>query len=69
MHESVRRDYEVVGELTAFFELLSRTRARQPGLFLVASQTNPVLARNIKGVISKAQINETMVQAFTPGAE
>ena len=69
LHESMRRDYEVVGELTAFFELLSRTRARQPGLFLVASQTNPALAKDIKGVISKQQITETMVQAFTPGAE
>ncbi len=69
LREAARRDYEVVGELTAFFELLSRTRARQPGLFLVASQTNPASAKDIKGVISKQRVTETMVQAFTPSTE
>jgi len=69
LREVVRRDYEVVGELTAFFELISRTRARQPGLFLVASQPNPVLARDINGVISKQRVTDTMLQAFAPSTE
>ena len=69
LREAARQDYEVVGELTAFFELLSRTRARQPGLFLVASQTSPVLAQNIKGVISKERVTETMLHAIAPAPE
>jgi chloride channel protein, CIC family len=69
LREVARQDYEVVGELTALFELISRTRARQPGLFLVATQRNSVLARDIKGVISKQRVMETMIQAFTSSAE
>jgi len=69
LREMARRDYAVVGELTACFELLSQTRARQPDLFLVASQTNPLLARNIKGVISKQQIIEMMLQTFASSTE
>ena len=69
LRDAARKDYEVVGELTAFFELVSRTRARHPGFFLVASQTNPVLARNIKGVISRERVTDTMLQAIAPAPE
>ena len=64
-----RKDYEVVAEGTAFFDLISRTRARQPGFFLVASQADTVLARDIKGVISRQRVTETMVQAIASTPE
>jgi len=73
LREAARKDYEVVGERTAVFELISRARARQPGFFLVVSQagvqTNTVLARDIKGVISKPEISEIMFQAIIPSTE
>jgi chloride channel protein, CIC family len=69
LRATARKDYEVVGEHTAFFELISRTRARQPGLFLVAAQTGAVSARDIKGVISKREISEIMFQAIAPSPE
>jgi chloride channel protein, CIC family len=69
LRELARQDYEMVGELTTFFELLSRTRAQRPGLFLVASQGNPGLAKDVTGVISRERITETLVQALAPSTE
>ncbi|HEX5397989.1 MAG TPA: chloride channel protein, partial [Verrucomicrobiae bacterium] len=66
---TARKDYEVVAEGTAFFDLISRTRARQPGFFLVASQADAVLAKEIKGVISRQRVTETMVQAIASTPE
>jgi chloride channel protein, CIC family len=69
LRATARKDYEVVEERTAFFELITRTRTRQPGFFLVVSQSNPLLAKNIKGVISKERVTETMLQALAPAPE
>jgi chloride channel protein, CIC family len=67
--EAAQKNYEVVGERTTFFELVSRTRARHPEMFLVASQIKPVLAKNIKGVISRERVTETMLQAVAPALD
>lgn len=67
--EVARHDFEVAGELTAFFELLSKPGVRQSGLVLVASRNNSVLAKEIMGVISAQRVSEVMMQAFTPSAE
>lgn len=69
LRTSARKDFEFVAERTAFFELISRTRIRQPGLFLVASRVDPGLAADVKGVISKERVAETMVQAIAPAPE
>lgn len=67
--EVARLDFEVVGELTAFFELLSRTAVGQSALLLVASREKSALAKDIRGIISRQQVTEIMIQAFAPSAD
>jgi CIC family chloride channel protein len=58
------KDYEVVTERTTVFELLSKLRSRPVGLFLVAAQDGALSAADIKGVISKERIADTMTESL-----
>lgn len=66
---AVRKDYEVVGERTAFFELISRARTRRPGFFLVTASSGPTWAKDILGIIPRERINEIMLQELAPDQE
>ena len=58
------KDYEVVTERATVFELLSKLRSRPVGLFLVAAQDGAISAADIKGVISKERIADTMTESL-----
>jgi len=62
--EIATKDYEVVTERATVFELLSKLRSRPVGLFLVAAQDRAASAADIKGVISKERIADTMTESL-----
>ncbi|MGH7969639.1 MAG: CBS domain-containing protein, partial [Limisphaerales bacterium] len=61
--------YEVVSEQTTVFELLTKLRSSPITFFLVAAPAAEVLARDIKGVISKERITDLMTESLGLFAE
>lgn len=58
------RNYEVVSESTTLFDLLARLRSTRVSLFLVATREAPVSASDIKGVITKERITDSMTESL-----
>ena len=65
LRQTASHDYQVVGDRITVFDLISRARTTQAGLFLVASQRRPLLTHNIEGVITSADINQAMMKSIT----
>lgn len=64
IREIAIKNYEVVAESTTLFELLSKLRSRPVDLFLVTTQDGPLSVRDIKGVISKERIADTITESL-----
>lgn len=64
LSEIAIKDYEVVTERSTLFELLSRLHSKPLKLFLVAMQGEAPSVREIRGVISKEQIVDTMTESL-----
>jgi len=60
----VIKDYEVVNERTTLFELLTKLRAKPVSVFLVATKPAPVSITDVKGVISKQRIADSMTESL-----
>jgi chloride channel protein, CIC family len=69
LSEIANRSYQTVAETTTLFELISSMSSRQTPVFVVISQPGPALVRQVKGVISKEQIADSVADSLRLFAE
>ena len=58
------QNYAVVTERTTVFELLSKMRSKPVDLFLVGTGEDAFAVKEIKGVVSKERIADTMAESI-----
>ena len=62
--EIATTDYQVVGETTTVFQLMSNLRSKSVNLFVVAPNGRAASVQEIKGVVSKERIADTMTESL-----
>jgi predicted transcriptional regulator len=65
IREVAKVNFEVVAEHTTLFDIISKMHSNHVSLFLVASGPAPVSVREVKGVISKERIADTMTETIS----
>ena len=64
LHEIVRKDFVTVSEEATLFYILARMRSKQASVALVTKKEDVVSPDDVKGVITRQQIGDAMMQGI-----